>query len=131
MTTDWSEIDNRVADHAWYASDEYRQVFKRLRDEDPVHWVDGTDYGHSFWLITRYADVKELLFEPTKLSNRMSNRLPRGPSAPPGGEERDRLRHQHLLDRRSDAQRLPASGQQALQHPGDRPHAGRHRGIRR
>lgn len=77
MTTDWSEIDNRVADHAWYASDEYRQVFKRLRDEDPVHWVDGTDYGHSFWLITRYADVKELLFEPTKLSNRMSNRLPR------------------------------------------------------
>ena len=34
-------------------------TLQRLRDEDPVAWVDEPD-GAGYWAITRYADVVEL-----------------------------------------------------------------------
>jgi len=34
--------------------------YKQLRDEDPVHW----DTQLGFWILTRYADVMEVLHDP-------------------------------------------------------------------
>src|SRR5262245_12983442 len=42
----------------------------RLRREDPVHW----DERNGFWLITRYADVRELSKQPELFSSE-----PKGP----------------------------------------------------
>lgn len=48
-----------LASHdTWIGGTPYA-TFQRLRDEDPVAWVDESD-GTGFWTITRYADVIEL-----------------------------------------------------------------------
>src|SRR5277367_1785908 len=77
MTPDWASTDNRLLDPNWYASDAYHETFRTLRDEDPVHWSEDTNYGHPYWFVTRYDDVKAILFDPTRFSSRMSNRLTR------------------------------------------------------
>jgi len=79
MGIDWSDIDNRLVDHAWYATTEHHEAYRRLRDEDPVHWSEDEHYGHPYWFVTRYDDVKDILFQPTAFSSRMHNRLPRAP----------------------------------------------------
>jgi cholest-4-en-3-one 26-monooxygenase len=78
MTRDWASIDNRLLDPNWYASDAYHETFQMLRDEDPVHLSEDTHYGHPYWFVTRYDDIKELLFDPTRFSSRMATRVPRG-----------------------------------------------------
>jgi cytochrome P450 len=39
-------------------------TLNRLRREDPVHWS-----RHGFWYLTRYADVAEVLKDPTRFSS--------------------------------------------------------------
>ena len=56
------ETDDGHADLAshdtWVHGTPYATL-ERLRDEDPVSWVDEAD-GSGFWAVTRYADVIEL-----------------------------------------------------------------------
>ena len=42
--------------------------FRRLREEDPVHWCEPMN----LWLVTRYDDVLAGLRDPRLSSNRMS-----------------------------------------------------------
>ena len=42
----------------WVAGTPY-STFQRMRDEDPVAWVDEAD-GSGFWAVTRYDDVVDL-----------------------------------------------------------------------
>ena len=42
------------------------ELLHRLRDEDPVHYVAEMD----FWLVTRYADVRELFVDPRVTGDR-------------------------------------------------------------
>lgn len=79
MTTDWSVIDNKLLDPAWYTTQEYHEVFRRLRDEDPVHWTENDAYGRHHWTITRYDHVKEYLLDHTRFSSRWDTRVPRSP----------------------------------------------------
>jgi cholest-4-en-3-one 26-monooxygenase len=37
MSTDWSDIDDGLANPEWYATGEPQEAFHRLRMEDPVH----------------------------------------------------------------------------------------------
>ena len=48
-----------LASHDTWGGGTPYATFQRLRDEDPVAWVDESD-GTGFWTITRYADVIEL-----------------------------------------------------------------------
>ncbi|MDG2427541.1 MAG: cytochrome P450 [Acidimicrobiales bacterium] len=49
---------NLASHDTWVAGTPYATL-QRLRDEDPVAWVDEVD-GSGFWAITRYADVVEI-----------------------------------------------------------------------
>jgi cholest-4-en-3-one 26-monooxygenase len=79
VATDWSYIDNNLLNPSFYATQEYRDVFKTLRDEDPVHWTVDERYGKNYWAITRYDDVKEVLSDHRRFSSRWHSRVPRTP----------------------------------------------------
>lgn len=79
MSTDWSEIDNRLLDPAWLATQQFHEVFKQLRDEDPVHWTQDDAYGRHYWFLTRHEDVVEYLHDHERLSSRWSSRVPKSP----------------------------------------------------
>ncbi|HLY14390.1 MAG TPA: cytochrome P450 [Candidatus Limnocylindrales bacterium] len=57
------EIDAALNDPA-FVRDPY-PVFRRLRDEDPVHW--SPSWG--MWLVTRYEDVAAVARDPLRFSN--------------------------------------------------------------
>lgn len=42
---------------ALFQSQEVHAYFKRLRDEDPIHFVDSKEFG-PYWSITRFDDIK-------------------------------------------------------------------------
>lgn len=48
------EID--VSDPRLLASGEWQAYFKRLRDEDPVHYIEDSPFG-PFWSVTRFEDI--------------------------------------------------------------------------
>lgn len=75
--SDWQEIDNKLQDPNWYTTQEYHQVFKRLRHEDPVHWTEDDAYGKHYWFLTRYEDVRNMLLNPRVLSSRWDTRPPK------------------------------------------------------
>jgi cholest-4-en-3-one 26-monooxygenase len=79
MMTDWQKIDNNLLNPLWYRSGEYHEVFKTMRDEDPIHWTENDQYGRHHWSITRYEDVKEYLLRPDLFSSRWDTRIPRSP----------------------------------------------------
>lgn len=62
MTTipDYLDLGDDQADlasHDTFARGIPHATFRRLRDTDPVAWVDEHDGGAGFWAVTRYADV--------------------------------------------------------------------------
>lgn len=74
-----TEYDTKLLDPHWYTTAEYHHAFRRLRDEDPVHWTVDPDYGKDYWAITRYSDIKEYLLDPRRFSSRWDTRVPRSP----------------------------------------------------
>ena len=58
MTT-WVPNDDGYADltsHDTFVSGSPHNTFRRLREEDPLHWTEWKD-GKGFWSITRHADI--------------------------------------------------------------------------
>lgn len=52
--------DDAIVAPATYADpDAYDRLFARLRDEDPVHWSEPSDY-RPFWSVTRFADIQDV-----------------------------------------------------------------------
>lgn len=77
MQTTWDDIDEGLADPQWYRNGEPREAFKRLRDEDPVHWTPAVNYGHGFWAVTRYDDALQVFSDQVNYSIYRDMRLPR------------------------------------------------------
>ncbi|MQY40775.1 putative cytochrome P450 126 [Streptomyces sp. RB17] len=77
MSTTWDDIDEGLADPNWYRDGEPRAAFKRLRDEDPVHWTPAVTYGHGFWALSRYDECKQLFADQVNYSISRDMRLPR------------------------------------------------------
>lgn len=75
--SDWTEIDNKLQDPSWYTTQEYHEVFARLRREDPVHWAQDDAYGKHYWFLTRYEDVRDVLLNPRVFSSRWDTRPPK------------------------------------------------------
>lgn len=61
----------------WYPTGEYHDVFKRLRDEDPLHWAEPEGYGRNFWVVSRYDDVKAVISDHLNFSSAIDSRIPR------------------------------------------------------
>src|SRR6056297_1326381 len=60
--TVWTPNDDGHADltsHDTFVQGAPHNTFKRLRDEDPVHWTPYAG-GEDFWSITRHADIMEM-----------------------------------------------------------------------
>ncbi|MEV0617692.1 cytochrome P450 [Nonomuraea sp. NPDC050404] len=66
----------------------------RVREQEGVRRVTGM-FGLDIWLVTRYADVREVLGDPVRFSNARQARPPGAPDMPE--EEVARLRAGHLL----------------------------------
>src|SRR5690606_10019221 len=79
MSTDWSDIDNRLLDPHWYVTEDYHEVFARLRREDPVHWTENDWYGRHHWTLTRHDHIKEYLLNHEMYSSRWDTRVPVSP----------------------------------------------------
>lgn len=77
--TDWSQIDNLLLDPAWLATQQFHDVYRRLRDEDPIHWTRNDAYGRHYWFITRHDDVVAYLHDHDRLSSRWASRIPKSP----------------------------------------------------
>lgn len=62
LMTVWTPTDDGHADltsHDTFMAGAPHNTFKRLRDEDPVHWTPWAD-GDGFWSITRHADILKM-----------------------------------------------------------------------
>jgi cholest-4-en-3-one 26-monooxygenase len=74
-----SRYDTKILDPHWYTTREHHEAFKMLRDEDPVHWTEDSEYGKNYWLLTRYDHIAEYLQDPKRFSSRLDTRVPRSP----------------------------------------------------
>lgn len=57
--TIWTPTDDGFADltsHDTFLSGSPHNTFKRLRNEDPLHWTEWEN-GKGFWSVTRHADI--------------------------------------------------------------------------
>ena len=57
--TVWTPTDTGHADlgsHDSFLSGAPYNTFKRLRDEDPMHWSDWSG-GKGYWSVTRHEDI--------------------------------------------------------------------------
>jgi len=66
---------------------------RELREGEGVRRFE-TPFGANVWIITRYADVREVLGDATRFSNRMAFRPPADPRS---DEEREKARAGQLL----------------------------------
>jgi len=51
------------------------ELFRALRDHDPLHWNEETDGGRGFWSLTRYADVRDGATDHERLSSAEGTQL--------------------------------------------------------
>jgi len=54
VSEDIEKID--VSDPLMFQRDDFRDVFKRLRDEAPVHYCEDSPFG-PYWSVTRFHDI--------------------------------------------------------------------------
>lgn len=81
-----SELDLQLTDPATFATGRHHELFRRLRQEEPVHWTDG-DAPRPFWSVTRHADCVTLLKDPETFSSRLGGLMPLSAQEP---NERER-----------------------------------------
>ncbi|WP_109465040.1 cytochrome P450 [Albibacillus kandeliae] len=75
--TIWTPTDDGHADltsHDTFMAGAPLNTFKRLRDEDPLHWTEYAD-GQDFWSVTRYADIAEMNKQPNIFSSARGIRM--------------------------------------------------------
>lgn len=77
---DWQDIDNKVTDNNFYATQDYHEMFRMLRREDPVHLADGA-FGRPLWIVTRYDDTVAVLSDTDLFSSRFGGFLPVSPQS--------------------------------------------------
>jgi cytochrome P450 len=51
------------------------ELFRALRDDDPLHWNDESDGGRGFWSLTRYDDVRAGATDHERLSSAEGTQL--------------------------------------------------------
>mgnify|MGYP006919388248 CR=1 FL=1 len=68
------------AQPALFEADAHWDLFKRLRDEDPVHYTPDGPHG-AYWSVTRYEDIFYVDTDAATFSSASGIGLPRKPAA--------------------------------------------------
>ena len=68
-------IDEKLNDPAFFATDQYYGLFDRMRRDDPVHWTESPD-GRGYWSIFKHSDFKHILAEPSLFSSEREGVMP-------------------------------------------------------
>ncbi len=61
-------IGVKLTDPAFFATNDPHPLWKRMREQDPVHWAAG-NLSQGFWSITRYEDAVKVLRDPITFSS--------------------------------------------------------------
>jgi cytochrome P450 len=64
-----------LVDPTTYVEHDMSKVWRQLRSEDPVHWHPSTAAGPGFWVVTRYADIAQVLRDDTRFTSERGNVL--------------------------------------------------------
>ncbi|MFF0013700.1 cytochrome P450 [Streptomyces sp. NPDC005374] len=64
-----------LADPRLHAESDLSAVWRRLREEEPVHWNPATDTRPGFWVVTRHADVTAVYRDSTRFTSEGGNVL--------------------------------------------------------
>lgn len=75
--TIWTPDDDGHADlgsHDTFLNGPPHNTFRRLRDEDPMHWSDWSG-GEGYWSVTRHEDITRLNGQPDLLSSARGIRM--------------------------------------------------------
>lgn len=67
--------DVDFADPLLHARHDLGPLWRRLRTEAPVHWQPPSNGGHGFWVVSRYADVVEVLNNSATFTSERGNVL--------------------------------------------------------
>ncbi len=62
------EEDLKLMDGAFFAQGYPYDLFRKMRDEDPLHWTKGK-FGRDYWSVTRHADVQKILGDTERFSS--------------------------------------------------------------
>lgn len=94
-TTEHARID--LTDLGPFIAGDEHDLFRRLREHEPVHWSDEAN-GPGFWSLTRYADVMAAIEMPDTLVNGEGTQIPsrRVEGHTPTVHNTDRPRHTEL-----------------------------------
>ncbi len=71
----WRNLEVDITSHDTYLEGVPRDVFRYLRDNDPVHWTEEPDGGRGFWSLTKYDDVLFASRNADIFSSRLGIRL--------------------------------------------------------
>ncbi|MFF8614369.1 cytochrome P450 [Streptomyces sp. NPDC015350] len=72
-TRDLDRID--LADPRLHAEHDLGPVWRRLRDEDPVHWQPPRGTREGFWVLTRHDDVRAVYGDAVRFTSERGNVL--------------------------------------------------------
>ncbi|WP_328744925.1 cytochrome P450 [Streptomyces sp. NBC_00285] len=64
-----------LADPRLHAESDLSAVWRRLRQEEPVHWNPATGTRPGFWVVTRHADVTAVYRDSTRFTSEGGNVL--------------------------------------------------------
>ena len=70
-------IDQALTDPAFFVTGDPHPIWKRLRQEDPIHWTQGS--VSPFWSVTRYDDIVTVFGEPNLFSSMRGLIVPSSP----------------------------------------------------
>ncbi len=75
-----SREDIDLTNPSFFATGDPHAIWRRWRDEDPVHWTEGR-LTRKFWSVTRHADAKFMLMNDHRIFSvqRAGANLPMGP----------------------------------------------------
>jgi cytochrome P450 len=73
----YREIDEALNDPGFFVEHDPHPLWKKLRQEDPVHWTEGPVKG--FWSVTRYEGIIAVVSEPSIFSAARLISLPSSP----------------------------------------------------
>lgn len=76
MAIDMNSVDRLLMDPAWYAQGDFHDTYSLLRQEDPVHWTEDTQYGHPYWAVTKFDGIREVYDRWDAFSSRIGTPLP-------------------------------------------------------
>lgn len=80
IATNMEPLLARLADPAFFLTEDFRALLRHLREHDPICWAQPWD-DRGCWVVTRHADLKAIYDQPLLFSNEAAgNIIPADPN---------------------------------------------------